>query len=136
MIKGLHQLVKTEAENIRKLATKEELSRLNIKKLNSDDVTLCIYGQMTKNCHNERAVELIKNSCEKVYAPKDPSSFNLMSDLKIVKKPKYLNRLDVNSRVHWSPIEVFIYQKENQLNDNNRRLVNYLKGKSPTLIFE
>lgn len=48
-----------EIENLKKFATKEELSKLNFPNFNPYWKNSCIYGQMTGDCFNDRANELI-----------------------------------------------------------------------------
>lgn len=62
--KKLRKQVIKEALNLRKYATKEEISKLNINTLNTMESDLCIYGQMTGDCFSERAIELL-NKCAK-----------------------------------------------------------------------
>jgi hypothetical protein len=50
--------VKTELDNIKANATKEEIGRLNIESFNVNSPTRCIYGLMTGECFSNRAKEL------------------------------------------------------------------------------
>lgn len=52
-------------QELRKLLTQEEKSKLNFSYLDYDSKERCIYGQTTGNCNSERAKELIKKACKK-----------------------------------------------------------------------
>lgn len=49
-----------EINNIKKHATPEEISKLDIDNLDPSSSYGCIYGLMTGNCNSDRAYELIK----------------------------------------------------------------------------
>lgn len=51
--------VAKEARALKRHATKEELSWLNVKTFDPKDEELCIYGQITGMCRSKRAVELM-----------------------------------------------------------------------------
>ncbi len=123
--KIMQGLVKQEAKNLRKNATKEELSRLNFNKLNPTSKVTCIYGQLGGTCDSVRSVELQKKSAKRVYKTGE----GLVS-AKVNGSPKSLFRYE-----YWSPIEVFIVQQENKDNGNNKKLVSYLKGETNRLNF-
>lgn len=55
----LKKAVVKEALLLRKYATKKERAKLNFDSIRSDNVTLCIYGQMTGNCYKNRAIQLL-----------------------------------------------------------------------------
>jgi hypothetical protein len=122
----MQNLVKEEAKNLKKHATKEELDNLNIEYLDSEDYEKCVYGQLTGDCFSERAEYLILNSCERVY-----ESDYTISKSKINGKP-----LKDRRTKYWSPIEVFIAQNINNTNGNNKILIDYLKDKRKTLNFK
>ena len=125
----LINLVKTEAENLKKFATQKQLARLDFSKLNPDRVDLCIYGQMTGNCFNDTAEELIRLSCKQGIKDR--------GDLFIVQKSVTLRITPSTERnFFWSPIEMFIAQETHINNGNVRRLVEYLKGETETLTFK
>ena len=121
----MHNLVKEEAKNLKKYANKYELELISFDKLIVDSPTRCIYGQATGECFSKRATELIKKCCTRVYE----NSF-YMFDAKVNGSPEKLSRSNF-----WSPIEVFIANEVNQTNGNNKRLVDYLTGKSKKLKF-
>lgn len=126
----LHSLVKAEAESLRIKAKKKELDNLDFNSLKPNDITLCVYGQMTGHCYSDRAGKLINSCAVKVYTTDDTLSDALLGK-KLGNSPKKEQR-----DYYFSPIEVFIYKKENQKNGNNKMLIDYLKGKRKTLRFK
>jgi hypothetical protein len=123
----MRQLVIEEATNLKKHATQEELNKLDIKRLFSSQVDLCVYGQMTGICFSERATELMKTCCKRVYNT-DAGS---VRDCSVNGSPENKNRIHF-----WSPIEVFIDQYRNQNNGNNEQLIKFLKGEIDVLNFK
>jgi hypothetical protein len=122
----MQKLVKEEATNIKKNALKSELRRLSFKNLNPDSKEKCIYGQMTGNCDNYKATELIKQCCKRVYVRGNGD----ITNAKLNGNPKDCPRYSF-----WSPVEVFIIQDKNKENGNNEKLIDYLKGKTEILEF-
>lgn len=122
-------LVKTEAANLLKEATKEELEKLNLETFSSSHHRLCIYGQMTGDCFSERAELLISKCAPKIYVGEESDN-----DSKLSPMPEsgfsHAN-MDIS---RFSPIEVFIMDAENNLNGNIARLIEYLKGVTTKLI--
>ncbi len=60
--------VDVELKHLKKHATKEEISNLNLKKFSSYLRDRCIYGQMTGECDSSRAKELyVKSYCKLPY---------------------------------------------------------------------
>lgn len=127
----MHNLVKEEAKNLKKHATKKELSNLDFNYLGSESAVRCVYGQMVGNCFHPRAIELIQKSCKRVYkADKDD-----IRDCTINGSPKNKVRNHWNNS-YFSPIEVFIDQPINKENGNNEKLIKYLKGETTRLNFK
>lgn len=126
--KTMIALVKKEAKNLRKFAEKSELRKLNFKVLYPKSQNSCVYGQMTNNCFSDRATELIKKCCERVYD--SPNASTDMSKAKLNGNPKRR----IRDRFY-SPIEIYITQPDNveNTNGNNKNLINYLKGKTDKL---
>lgn len=136
-LKLLKELVIKEAKALKKLATPQELSNLKIENLSTLDRNRCIYGQITGDCFNSRAEELIMDACERVYTP---GGVNGPDGAKINGKPEYdrfnSEEQGAGKRVkYYSPIEVFIDQRSSQTSGNNERLVKFLKGETKTLKF-
>lgn len=128
----MQKLVKEEARNLKKFATKEEINKLGVRALDPESKYSCVYGLMTGNCFSERAVELIEKSCKRVY---NKGRLNGVEDAKVNGSPKNKDRNEYGPCKYYSPIEVFIYQYENRENGNNERLIKYLKGEIKTLRF-
>lgn len=63
----LINLVKEEAKKLKELGKDFELERLSFDNLNPSSKSSCIYGQITGSCFSDRAEELIKSSCKRVY---------------------------------------------------------------------
>ncbi len=127
----LIELVKVEADNIKQHATSEEINRLNFEGLYPSNAERCIYGQMTGNCYSIRANKLIIECATRVYKLTDTSS-NALAEVSLNGKPK--KESDRASNYH-SPIEIFIYGSSQTKSGvlNNKRLINYLKGKTNKL---
>lgn len=137
----LEPLVVAEATSIKKLALKRELKNLDFCNLDADDYQNCIYGQMTGDCFNERAYELIIKSCPSVI--NNNINYEVFKgellDLKEHAKDNGINKIsefDETFRTSfYSPIEVFITRKRNKKNGNNAKLVAFLRGETDTLDF-
>jgi hypothetical protein len=135
----LEPLVIAEANNIRRIALKREVKNLDFCNLVPDDHKHCIYGQMTGDCYNERAYELIRKSCPNVIDADDNGfkgelvSLNDYAKQNGVEKP---NKFDESFRLtFYSPIEIFITRKRNKKNGNNAKLIAFLRGETDTLDF-
>ena len=126
----LKELVIKEAKRLKKSATSEELQKLSFKQLDPGMSGDCVYGQITGNCFNKRAVELIQASCKRVYH-RDPKGEDEIPIGKLNGSPKKADRNN-----YWSPIEAFIARDKNIDNGNNKRLIKFLKGKTKTLKFK
>lgn len=121
-------LVMDEAKNLKKFATKEELDRLDIYTLDSNDKTKCIYGQTTGDCMSDRAIELIKKCAKRVYhaSPGSPGDSKKLNG-----SPNKINRRGVAYCINYfSPIEVFIDRADIKMNG---KLIDYLQGKRKRL---
>jgi hypothetical protein len=68
-IEKIKKLAKQELLNIRTYSTLEEWNKLilNLNDLNGRSSETCIYGIIAGNCHNDRAIELIKSCATDVY---------------------------------------------------------------------
>lgn len=131
--------VKKEAANLKKHATKEELSLLDLTTFNAVNPSHCIYGQMTRHCYSERANELIVLCCEKIYQmPQDENDNTGIDSYKLIsgESAGELKRIDESRSSYHSPIELFIMHDENIENGNNNRLIDYLKGHTEKLILK
>src|SRR5438477_135702 len=117
----LVSLVKKEASKLKKEATKKQLSFLNFSNLDSGQSDRCIYGQMTGDCFNLLASELIKKCCKRVYTQNN--SIDLMF-CSLNGKPTFNDR-EYRDKRWFSPIECFIDFTENENNGNNEMLIAY-----------
>lgn len=127
-------LVKEEAKKLRIYATKEEIERLDSATLDADKVSMCVYGQMTGNCKNERSMKLIHKCCHRVYSS---GCLYTISDSKLNGKPDLLVDPLRRLTTYVSPIEKFILYNKNKNNaQNNNILIDYLKGNTNELNFK
>lgn len=108
----LKQEVIKEAYNLKKYAEIYEIDRLSFKELDSDDVNLCIYGQMTGWCFSERADELLSNCAVLI-------SYSVHE----------INTDGIALFRKFSAIEIYI----NMIRDGNENLINFLKGNKEQL---
>lgn len=116
-IEELKKQVIIEATNLKKYATREELNRLIFDKLNPIDNSNCIYGQITGDCYNSRASDLIKK-CTSVYY----DNMYIGSVVHSIDEVGYGER-------NCSPIELYI-----TLNGaKNKTLIDFLKGEIDSL---
>lgn len=134
--KILHDLVKKEAKNLRQNATEQELERLNLRLLDSNCIKSCVYGQMTGDCLNERANELILRCATKIYdttEANETNSINVLKDSVLSGGPYKINK-NMHIRVFYyvSPIEKFINIERWE---NVSKLVKYLKKQTNDLKF-
>jgi len=128
----MKRLVIQEAKNLKRYATKNELSYLDFDNLKPDNKGGCIYGQMTGNCFSRRAEDLIIRCAPRVYkinsVGQTPALYGLINN-RLNGKPSY----EKARYTYFSPIEVFIYNNRNK--ENNKRLIDYLKDKNNNLKF-
>jgi hypothetical protein len=128
--------VRKEAEALRVHATKEELGRLDISKLDPTKTNLCVYGLMSGHCNSDRAVSLIK-SCARRYV-KTASICDIKYEgfeqiLKIINGETVddlqESRKDLFEDGHYSAIEAYILLPEAK----NAKLIAFLKGETDNL---
>lgn len=111
-----------EIENIKKYATKEEISRLNLKNLDPNLSSGCIYGQMAGSCNNDRGIELIRLCC------KTATSFRHVGDSRVQKTHPRTATVLFDS---YSYLENFIFRYNHE--HNNKNIISYLKGETEVL---
>lgn len=117
--KAYFNRVLNEINNIKALATTEEIESLNLLGLRPSERDKCIYGQMTGDCFSFRAQYLIEECCNTT------TSFDSLSASKTdAKKPVF----DRNNR-NFSYLEHCIYNHRH----NNDNIIAYLKGEIPCL---
>ena len=114
----LELLVKDEAENLKKYALPRELAKLSFSKLFPWAYNKCIYGQMTGNCHSERAKELL-SKCAIPYSVELKKRHLL--DYKMFEY--------VGATRNFSAIEFYIAQDDSSC----ELLINFLQGRSEVL---
>lgn len=117
----LKQLVINEATNLKKYASAEERARLDFGQLDGSHSSLCVYGQMTRNCYSFEAIKLL-DLCTKPYS----------KDLEDKIPAIYGNFNPFFGRRDFSPIEYYICQRKAK----NKTLINFLKGETETLTIE
>lgn len=132
----LEQLVIEEATNLKRYATKEELSKLTYKNLDGGDQTLCVYGQMTGHCRTKRSYKLIRKCCKKIYEVQN--HLNVITGSILSGKPKVL--IDIYDRLDYyiSPIEKFLYIYKPNLVKKSikiKKLIDFLKDETKELKF-
>lgn len=116
---SLLELVAQEAAAIRKHAIKSELDQLDFNELDPEAADSCIYGQMTGNCFNTRAKELL-TLCAVPFS----GSIIYLSPVgdRAFYEDMYLTR-------DFSALEYYITQPYAK----NAELIAYLKGETDTL---
>lgn len=122
--KTLTALVKVEAKNLKKFATKKELNKLNIETFDAKQGGSCIYGQMTGSCYSHRASSLIRKCATRIFLTDYNETENILSR-KLDGSPKRKSR-----SYFWSPIEVFVYGRGDR---TNKKIISYLKNETKTL---
>lgn len=126
----MEELAKKEAENLKQYATPEEINLLSIDNLDPNDVSRCIYGQMTGHCDSERAEELIIQCCEKVY-----DTSHLRSDFtRATLNGKPYTTEKTRRYSYYSPIELLITQRYGDY-IAGRAIIKYLRGETSELNF-
>ena len=129
----LEKLVLNEAENLKKYATKSEISNLDFETLDPEKTHECIYGQMTGSCFSERSLDLIVLCSKRVYdrelnykmRPADP----VCAGLKLNGKPVRERRGQFKEGTFFSPIEVFISKHP----EKSAELISFIKGETDNL---
>lgn len=131
--KDLNTLVIAEAKALKSKATKRELQRLDFDKLDPVSTMFCIYGQMTGDCNDTRANSLVYDCAKRVYDSRGIHR-NALVDSKLNGAPK---KEIIGYRIYsyFSPIEKFIAQKLQNQKQNNKILIEYLKGEREMLEF-
>lgn len=149
---SIFDLAIQEAINIKKHATDQEIDNLDIRSFNGGYPRTCLYGQLTGNCYNARAVELIQLCCERVYEA-NRNSVPSRKAAKLNGSPLGLERkLSENDLVctYYSPIEILVgYDRpdpryderiaiDNFANSDScaKRIINFLKGETEVLELE
>lgn len=136
--KELEAAVLKEALAINKYATEAEIKKLVISTLEPDSFYSCIYGSMTGDCRNDRAIELITNCTvivvnSKFVFDKETKDYSIDGgDLELESKDtcaidtrnQYSNKINC-----FSPIETAILRNKSII----PKIIKVIKGKSKTL---
>lgn len=126
--------VAREAELLRDNATEEEKNLLSFRKLEPQRFGGCIYGQMTGDCRNSRAVKLIALCCPRFI--KNPMK-RRWDDFSVVKaNVNGTERSCVTGRRRTASIEYFSSIESYILlpTAKNYNLIDYIKGKTEKLV--
>lgn len=128
--------VKKEADALKSAASPSELSNLNFNSLDPDNMFKCIYGQMTGDCTNKRAANLIEKCCPRFFVNTHKSK-DYEAGFTSVKKTVNGEKVDrfieerTNCEIrHFSAIETYILMPDSK----RENLINYLQGKSKKLV--
>lgn len=116
--KKYFEQVMQEIEGIKKNATQEEISKLNLDSLDADHYKRCIYGQMTGDCFSERSDFLIGECCLSLSANSINEKFEI---------EKSIPRTGEDN--NFTLLEHCIAQYPN----NNENIIAYLKGEINSL---
>lgn len=117
----LKALVLDEATKLKEHATYQEKSNLDFESLSTNNIMLCIYGQMTGYCYSVRAHYLLSKCAV-------PYSGNLKRFNGDVSNSKF----DPNEDRVFSAIEFYI----DKVNSKNDVLIDYIKGDKISLTIE
>lgn len=112
----LRELTIREATNLKQHATEVEKEKLTKKFFEPDNISRCIYGQMTGDCDSSRAVKLAKLCIGKV------SVAGLESKRISQTKPR-------SAYARYSPLEAYIYQYRG----SGEKIIDFIKGETETL---
>jgi len=142
-MKQLIELAIEEAKNIKIHATSKEKNNLNLRTFDGSRSNKCIYGQMTENCYNKRATELITKCCERVYYADSFSQLPSIDSAEINGTPSKMTRyvgkglpgerLPSHS-THYSPIEVLVQNDYyNGMMDYAGEIISFIKDETKIL---
>ena len=117
--------VKSELDNIKEQATKEEIGKLDFRTFNHTNRYLCIYGQMTGNCQSIRASDLY----DKTYMRIGCNSIDLQY-VPFKKQDLTLNQVNGG---RFTPLEKYLYMVREPM---HKKLIEYLKGDIQEIILK
>lgn len=121
--------VSKEAKKLKKLATPEEKDNLNFSRFNPNGRSNCIYGQMTGDCRNNRAIELIGKCC--IRYVKNPWQLEEINNFTGLKKNINGTKNETpRSLTYFSLIEAYIFMNLAK----RENLIAYLKGERKDLV--
>lgn len=129
----LIEQVVLEATALKKNATPEERGNLSFATLSPYSPFDCIYGQMTGDCWSIRAEVLIRACAQRAYKPKGSG----VDNPELNGSPEGARRnKDYLQPYYFSPIEVFIVSNLRGDENENAKLIAYLKGETETLLLQ
>ena len=139
--KELVKLVKTEIENIKKFATKEQKEKLSYYYFLPTSMYECIYGQLGSGyCFSEEAKKLIKKCAkgnvffETILDNMSDENFNRA--IKIVTlKPVLVDKGKPFNQRYFTPLEFYISLKRSK-EKYNYNILEYIKGGRKTLYLD
>lgn len=120
MKKELRLSASKEVRNIKKHATKKEISRLDYRSLRPQYQESCIYGQMTGDCFSERANYLI-GKCAVRYTEEIPFNSDAYNEEEIHLTEEGLGEYATRN---YSALELYIFSPEAK----SEHLISWLKG--------
>lgn len=133
--KQLLQDVRTEIEFLKTKLTQKERERLNFRTFNSNERGSCIYGQISGDCRNERAKDLIQECCKRVWHQyKHSRSKGITPGSTFTEVRSLLNgglkpEMIRHNLDFISALEGYIQLK----GAKNKEIIDYLKGKTEIL---
>lgn len=119
------RLVREELDRIKSNATAEEIGRLDFSTLDHESKSSCIYGQMTGNCHSDRAFEIMDKSLISLNTelPKDDLKLNHFGP----------NNLLSNKYPRFTYLEQYLFWSSSSTDE---KIISYLKGEIDDIVLE
>ncbi len=109
--------VMTEIEHIKAHATTQEIEKLNISFFDHNSPYSCIYGQMTGNCHSDRAKEL------------SPKVYGYIGGDSLLEWRNF-RKQNFESGEQYTSLEKYLYSGSWTI---HRNIIRYLKGETQKL---
>jgi hypothetical protein len=109
----LSEMALKEVKHIKKVATQEEIARLDFTTFKHDSVHTCIYGQMTGYCDSERARGIARRSLNTYWE-------NGMIILENIS----------DSQERYTPLELYLYICGKYA---QKRIIKFLKGEQKSI---
>lgn len=129
-LKKMWELAIEEAKELKKNLTTEEKDRLDKEKFDPQSRYYCVYGLATGSCNSDRAIELIKKSCSRVYSRKDDTE--APTDRKLNGKPFDVEERYERDYYYFSPIEILIYDAGGGTKAGHK-IIDFIKGETKTI---
>lgn len=108
--------VKKELRTIKRRATPQEKSQLDLSTFNFDDGDHCIYGQMTGDCYSNRAKHLMPKSYSQIFQPSAG-----VTDLNQRVNYKHLATKKGKS---FTALEIYLFDNKS----DHAKIIAYIKG--------